>query len=271
MNDKLMKMLNTSFSQGLVWIFVLFIAACSTPDNSEPPAELTEIIDAEALYEIWSIDTGKGANENFFDLQPLVMGNKIFTIDTRGIIHQIDAGNGRSDWEFATGLTSIAGLSGKATSLVATSSEGLIARFDIIDNGLRSRWQRSLNSEIRSRAIIHDSQVIVRTVDGKLSVLDANSGEVIWLVSRRVPALSLTGSSYPVVSGDLVISGFDNGKLVAFERTNGNTVWETPVGSPSGRTEIERLVDLDGQFILRNCLGGNKSQAGLFFPTFFQH
>jgi outer membrane protein assembly factor BamB len=56
----------------------------------------------------------------------------------------------------------------------------------------------------------------------------------------------------PLVTGQLVISGFDDGKLTAYDRDNGKTQWETTISQPSGRTEVERLVDLDGRFVIRD-------------------
>lgn len=239
----------------LQWLFLsclLWVAACSTPDNSVPPAELTVIENPEPLHRLWSINTGQGIDESFFDMQPQLLGNKIYTIDTEGLIHQIDAVKGKSEWQFESGLSSITGLSANATSLVATSRDGELHLFDFDSESLKLRWSLQLKSEIRTRAVLDGDQVFVRTVDGKLSAINASNGTILWTVSRRVPALSLTGSSHPVVTDELVISGFDNGKLVAFERDNGSTAWETTVSSPTGRTEIERLVDLDGQFILRD-------------------
>lgn len=233
-------------------LILLSLAACSTPDNSEPPAELTEIEDPEYVRERWSVDTGKGAIENFFDMQPLVIDNKIFTIDTKGLIQQVDAVKGKVEWSYESGLSAIAGLSGNESYLVATSSEGQVVLFERTEKSLNQVWQKLLNSEIRSRAILDRQQVFVRTVDGHLSALNVSDGQVSWSVSRRVPALSLTGNSHPIVTAELVISGFDNGKLVALERENGAVAWESTVGVPSGRTEIERLVDLDGQFIVRD-------------------
>lgn len=240
------------FIQGSLCLLTLLITACSTPDNSEPPAELSEIQDAEYVREDWSIDTGTGAEVNYFDMQPLALGNKVYTIDIEGLIHQIDTAKGRSDWSYESDLSSMSGLSGNSTSLFASSREGRVSRLDFTGKGLQPRWQRQLNSEIRSRVVVAGEQLFVRTVDGKLSALDINTGDTQWSVTRRVPALSLTGNSYPVVTDELVIAGFDNGKLVALERKNGSIVWETSVGSPSGRTEIERLIDLDGQFLLRD-------------------
>ena len=67
-----------------------------------------------------------------------------------------------------------------------------------------------------------------------------------------MPALSLTGNSQPLVVGDLVFVGLDDGKLVALERASGDVRWESTVSIPSGRTEVERLVDLDGNFVYRD-------------------
>ena len=238
--------------KSVIILLALLLAACSTPDNTEPPAELTAIPDPLRVAELWSLDTGEGGVRNVLDLQPLVLDDKLYTIDTRGVIHQVDFDRGDSDWRFRSGLKSFTGLTAHQGSLLVTSREGLLARFDLQDNSLKQRWQHAMLSEIRSRPVAVDDQVILRTVDGRLTSLDFATGNIQWTVSRRVPALSLTGNSHPIVAGDLVISGFDNGKLVAFERDSGNTVWETTVGSPSGRTEIERLVDLDGQFVLRD-------------------
>ncbi len=230
----------------------LFITACSDVDNSEPPAELTKIDKPEYVKTLWSRDSGEGAINKYIDMQPFISGNKLYTIDTAGLLSQMDIDKNRIGWTLETGLSAVAGVSGDSLNLVASSRDGEVALFEYDDTSAKQRWKHQLKSEIRTKAVIDGQQVFVRTVDGKLSVLSAADGELQWAVSRRVPALSLTGSSYPLVTEELVISGFDSGKLVAFNRENGSTVWEHTVTSPRGRTEIERLVDLDGQFILRD-------------------
>jgi outer membrane protein assembly factor BamB len=85
----------------------------------------------------------------------------------------------------------------------------------------------------------------VRTVDGKLRGLAPDTGEEIWLYEQAVPRLSLRGTSRPIVAGDSVICGFDNGKVVALNAVDGSLLWETTVAPSRGRTELERLVDID--------------------------
>ncbi|MCP4076514.1 MAG: outer membrane protein assembly factor BamB [Gammaproteobacteria bacterium] len=240
------------FFRLLLLSLLFFLTACSDVDNSEPPAELTKIDKPEYVKKLWSRDSGKGSVNKYIDMQPFITGNKIYTIDTTGLLSRLDIENNNIDWTLKTGLSSVAGVSGDALSLVASSRDGEVVLFDYDEKSVKQRWKHQLKSEIRTKAVVDGQQVFIRTVDGKLSVLSTADGELLWAVSRRVPALSLTGSSYPLVTEELVISGFDNGKLVAFNRENGSTVWEHTVTSPRGRTEIERLVDLDGQFLLRD-------------------
>jgi outer membrane protein assembly factor BamB len=230
----------------------MLIAACSTNDNSEPPAELSELENPEFVKLLWSTDSGKGFVKKFMDIQPLTIGKRFFTIDTLGVIEQLDVTTGKKLWSFDTGLSSAAGPGGDESGLVATSRDGDVVFYDFADHSLKQRWKQTLSSEIRTRPVVDGGQVFVRLVNGELTVLDAKTGSIQWNVSRRVPSLSLTGSSFPVITEELVIGGFDNGKLVAFSRGNGSTVWEHTVSTPHGRSEIERLVDIDGQFLLRD-------------------
>lgn len=232
---------------------LLTLAACSSgTDNSEPPAELTTIEDSIRLIVNWELDTRASSNRASYRLRPLLLGDRIYTIDTQGSILGVDAERGRRLWRFDTGLAAIAGLGGSSELIIATSREGRVAAYRPIEKGLEAVWEVELASEIRASPVLDGEQVFVRSVDGKLRSLAASDGSQQWVVSRRVPSLSLTGNSEPLVAGGIVIVGQDDGKLVAFNRTDGDVRWETSIGIPSGRTEVERLVDIDGRFELRD-------------------
>ena len=53
-----------------------------------------------------------------------------------------------------------------------------------------------------------------------------------------------------MVTNNMVLSGFDSGKLIAFSPDNGSIIWETRLALPTGRTELERMVDIDGEPLL---------------------
>jgi outer membrane protein assembly factor BamB len=234
-------------------ILLCLIAACSgDKDNSEPPAPLTDIEAAVVLQLNWRLDTRAASNTAAYRLRPLVIGDRAYTIDTSGLIACVDIATGKRLWKYATDLSALSGLSGNEKLVIATSGDGDVAAFQMVEKGLEPLWKIRVNSEIRATPVVIDDQVFVRSVDGKLQSLAAADGSQQWVVTRRVPVLSLTGNSEPLVDAQLVYAGFDDGKLIAFDRRSGKTRWESTISIPSGRTEVERLVDLDGQFVLRN-------------------
>jgi outer membrane protein assembly factor BamB len=95
--------------------------------------------------------------------------------------------------------------------------------------------------------------VVVHTIDGKLFALNAEDGKQLWIYDRSIPVLTLHGSSSPVINGPAVFCGFSNGRLVAFDLESGRLLWEATVSVPRGRSELERMVDIDGDPLV---LGG---------------
>jgi len=111
------------------------------------------------------------------------------------------------------------------------------------------RWRVRINAEILSPAAIDGDLVVVRGVDGKLHGLSSQDGSERWVVDQQVPRLSLRGTSRPLLTSDLAVCGFDNGRVVAVTRTNGSTAWDVAVGQAHGSTELQRLTDVDAPVV----------------------
>ena len=78
-------------------------------------------------------------------------------------------------------------------------------------------------------------------------------------MEQQVPRLSLRGTAIPVIAKEVAVSGFDNGKVMAVSLSTGDTVWDTALASPHGRTELDRLVDIDSAV---RVVGDNVFAAG---------
>jgi outer membrane protein assembly factor BamB len=102
-----------------------------------------------------------------------------------------------------------------------------------------------MSSEVLAKPLVTDGSVVVRTVDGRLQALSLADAAQRWVIQEAVPPLSLRGTAPALRVGDAVLAGFDNGKVVAVDVKTGETLWGTVVSPPQGRTELERLVDLD--------------------------
>ena len=60
-----------------------------------------------------------------------------------------------------------------------------------------------------------------------------------------MPLLTLRGTSAPVTARDVVYTGFASGRVVALRASNGEPIWEQRIMLPEGRSELDRIVDVD--------------------------
>jgi outer membrane protein assembly factor BamB len=94
--------------------------------------------------------------------------------------------------------------------------------------------------------------VVVQSYDGKLRGLDAADGSELWVHDSKLPILTVRGTSTPMIDGRTVFAGFASGKVAAFEIKTGSMRWETRVAIAQGRSEIDRIIDVDGDMLITN-------------------
>ena len=218
-------------------------------DNSEPPAKLESFERQVDLKKIWSRSTGNGTDEQFIKLVPTVAGERVYVADRKGTVSAVEVETGKVVWRTKTDIAISAGTGvGEGLALVG-SSEGDLVALDAESGEIR--WRTEVSSEVLSVPQVYEGVVIVQTVDGNLAGLDAGSGEVLWIHDRSVPVLTLRGTSTPLVADGVVLAGFANGKMTALETGSGREIWEAAVAIPHGRTELQRIVDLDANPVVR--------------------
>jgi outer membrane protein assembly factor BamB len=231
-----------------VLLILSLVAGCSIfgGDDDEPvdpPAELTEFEPTLRVSELWKVKVGKGTENLLLGLGPATDGARVFAGDHEGTVVAVDVTNGKTLWREDTGLR-LSGGPGVGRGLVIFgTSDGDVLALDKLDGS--QRWRVPVSGEVLATPAIGRDYVLVRTVDGRLRALDVATGEERWNVEQAVPRLTLRGNSAPVIAGELVVAGFDNGRIAAYELSDGDVRWENVVAAPRGRTEIERLADVD--------------------------
>jgi len=219
------------------------LAACDKDKTADPPAELVDIKPTLAVQRAWSTDVGGGGEKLRLALGLAAQDGTLYAASRDGDVRALDAGSGRSRWKTDTKLELSAGPgAGEGLVVVGTTSGRLVA-LDA-ETG-EQRWQAQLTGEVLAAPLVVGDRVVVRTVDGRLRALSAADGLEIWMVEDLVPRLSLRGTSPPVLAGDAVLCGFDSGKVMAVGLAQGDILWQAQVSSPRGRTELERLSDVD--------------------------
>jgi outer membrane protein assembly factor BamB len=231
-------------NRALVTLLVMLaVAACSKDKEIDPPAELTDIDASLRIERDWSRGFGGDADRLRLALRPEIVGETVYGISHDGDVEALAIESGRTTWRARTDLPLSAGPGADEHVVVAGSSDGDVVALDATTGD--ELWRRKLSSEVLAKPLVTGSTVVVRTVDGRLTALDARDGSPRWEMAEAIPRLTLRGTSAPLRAGDAVIAGFDSGKVVAVDIDSGDVLWDTLVNAPHGRTELERLVDLD--------------------------
>jgi outer membrane protein assembly factor BamB len=220
----------------------LTLAACGDKEI-DPPAELVDIVPKRTVHREWTVGLGGDSESLRLALRPMVVDGTVYAASHDGEVVAMSAQNGRRLWAVKTKLALSAGPEVDGGLIVLGSSDGDIVALDAT-NG-KERWRKSIGSEILARPLIAKDVVVIRTVDGHVEGLAGSDGAQRWAVDEQVPRLTLRGTAPPILAGDRIIAGFDNGKVLAIDPRNGDVMWDAIVNAPHGRTELERLADID--------------------------
>jgi outer membrane protein assembly factor BamB len=212
-------------------------------DNNDPPHKLVEYTPELKVKRLWKEDIGVGADEQSLKLLPAIANGKIYAADREGLVQARSITTGDLVWKQKTEKSLSSGPSVGAGTVILGTSDAEVIALDS-DTG-KSLWKTALSSEILAVPVVSGGIVVVRATDGTVIALNEKSGAKLWSYEHNVPALSIRGAGAPLVLGDNLISGDDNGKLMSLRLNDGKMLWETSIVMPKGRSEIERLVDLD--------------------------
>jgi outer membrane protein assembly factor BamB len=229
----------------LAFAALLIAAGCSKDKDVEPPAVLVKFPAKLPVKELWGDKVGGGKKQVVLrlGLGPAVDNGVVFAASHKGELIAVGLDTGRTVWLKKLKMPLSAGPAAALGIVIVGSSKGAVVAFDGATG--HELWRTRVNSELLSAPAISEKVVVMRSVDGRLHGFDTRTGKVLWSVEQQVPRLSLRGIATPIIAKDVAVSGFDNGKVMAVNLNTGDTVWDTALASPHGRTELDRLVDID--------------------------
>lgn len=224
------------------------LSACGIfGDDKDPefePAKLVKFKSTITVKRLWKANLGGGAEFLRVALQPAGDGSRIYAASYDGNVSAFDPVSGNRLWRTELDINISAGPGVGDGHVVVVSEDGLVVLLDAADGS--EQWRVNVAGESLARPLITRDVVIVQTVDNRLRALKVFDGSERWTVKETMPALTLRGSTAPIVSGSNIVAGFDNGYVIAVSIETGDIDWRSFLAPPSGRSDLERLSDIDG-------------------------
>ena len=253
-----MKKLN-KFHRCILLVSIFFLSSCSTlsslkfwgdDEEEEGPSELYSVVDNRTLDREWSVSNG---NDSLYGrLIPVVYDGKVFFINSLGYISSVDLDTGKLVWSKDTQDVVSSGLDVNFKTISYGTLDGNLVAIDY-ENG-NEIWRSPTSSESLSPPVNSGSHIIIQTIDGRVAGYELKTGKRDWFHQTVLPSLTLRGTSRPFIDQGFIFTGFASGKIAMIYPDSGAIRLELPVTLNEGKSELERIVDIDGRSIIVNNL-----------------
>ena len=247
----------------IIFVFgVLSLTACSWfDDDAIKPVPLMNFTQTLAVHKIWVNGNSTGSANQYLELTPAIAGDRAYTVSYLGKVRAVDVNNGSTIWKVKTNVHLTSGISFDDGLLFVSDSHGQILALSQVDGSIK--WRKNIASEVLTKPVVAQGKVIIKSED-QLIALDEKSGAKIWNHRHDEPSLVLRGSSTPKVIGDIVVCGFANGNLVAFDIDAGRPIWQQALADQTGSSIIERMIDVDADMaVFDNVIYASSYQGNI--------
>ena len=240
-------------------LFMIFLNGCSafgwlkfwdSEEEEEGPAELFAINESVEIYTDWAESFGN--ENNFGRLIPSVYEGKVYFISSEGYLASLNEESGKVEWSKSTNDIVSGGIDVNFKTITYGTLDGDLVALDYRDG--KELWRSQTSSEILTPPTTDGNMLIAQTGDGRIAGYDFKSGERQWFHQTTLPRLTLRGTSRPYINQGFIFTGFANGKIAMIYPDSGAIRFEIPVTINEGKSELERIIDIDGKSLITNDL-----------------
>lgn len=232
---------------GIALLLAAGLSACSSFTDDKDKEVVAPLVDlpehAVKLDDNWSRRVGsQGDDVLTLVLKPALQPDTIFAANAKGVVVALDRNEGSVRWKHDLDVSLISAVGADQHLVVVSDQNGMVYALDAA-NG-EPRWQVQASSEVLAAAATNGDVVVVQAVDSRVQAFDVATGKPRWSYTASQAVLTLRGNSAPIIRDDIVYVSFDNGKVVALDAKTGLLRWEQRFIVPDGRSELERVIDV---------------------------
>jgi outer membrane protein assembly factor BamB len=211
------------------------------------------------LTKLWSTNIGRGGNYRArITAQPLISGNRVYTMDTDAVVAAFDIATGNQVWRTVTkpkkahssNIGGGIGISGNVLYAVTGRAQTMAIS---LDDG-HIIWQQDLASPARSAPLIADGALFVITIDEVLTAYALKDGKFIWSYQGTPANTGTIGQAAPAAANGVMVAGFESGDLAALRTDSGTLIWTDNMGGVKGQSTLSDFGSVRGAPVIDNDL-----------------
>jgi len=254
-------------AQGFVapsaWRNELWPQAGGYPSHSMQHLALNE----GELQRVWSASIGSGSSAKLpLIAQPIVVDDRVFTIDSRAQLSAFNAETGARLWQSSVKKPEErdpvigGGLAFSRGVLYVTN--GYSELVAVHPGTGKVLWRADLPAPARAAPTVMDERIFVTTLDNRLVTLSTDDGSFLWEYAGISESAGLVGAASPATSREIVVPAFSSGELYALRVENGAVAWSENlaafrrIGGMAGISDIRGLPVIDKGLVIAISFGG---------------
>ena len=243
----------------VVALSAVALIGCSSKGKTREPAKLVPIKKEEVRADdVWSRTVGSGAEGYYNGFRLGLDADALFAASLDGRVYALNPYNGEVIWRTNTKARVISGPSVSGELVLVGTLDGEVIALKRADG--KQLWRAQAPSEALAPPVGSGNVIVTKSADGREYGLDAATGARKWVFDRYEPNLTLRGVSTPLIIGNRVYTGLDNGKLSVLNLNDGTPIWEQTISVATGRSVLDQLTDIDADLVAGN--------DGLFVVTY---
>ena len=214
-----------------------------------------------------SVGVGSASDQALLLAQPVIAQGQVFTVDSQATVLALDAENGRDIWKTELrpddeeGSVLGGGLAFEGGRVFVATGFAEVAALEA-DTG-DVIWQSRVSAPMRSAPTVRDGRVFAITVDNQTFALDAKTGETLWTHKGIIGQSAFLGAASPAVDGDMVLTAYSSGELVALRVQTGREIWSDTLTSVRRTDAVSAISDIRGRPVIDRDMVIATSNAGL--------
>lgn len=204
---------------------------------------------------VWSVEVAKPSTRERLAAAPVVAGNRLYVIDTEGVVRALAADTGAQLWRANTvqgdgnrAARFGGGASVEGDRVYATNGLGDVVALNAGDGA--EIWRRRPGGPLRGAPTLANGNVYVVSQDNQLFALSQDTGEVAWTGAASLESQGVFGVAAPASASGTVIAGFSSGELNAYRYENGRSLWGEVLSRSSISTSVSALSDIDAEPVI---------------------
>ncbi|MFV5403717.1 outer membrane protein assembly factor BamB [Acinetobacter sp. 228] len=229
-------------------VLTLALAGCAGKTNKVPevkPNPLPKLTQAKTLVPVFSTSVAATEAANPLRLRLDADNGVVFAIDPKG---EVSAFNGKQRlWQKKVskdGLSS--GVEAAEGIVVVGNQKGQLFALD--QQTGEQKWTAQLTGALLAPSLIHAGRVISVSNDGTVYAHEIATGAQVWTYNLPNVQFSLRGMAAPVaLDARNVLIGSSNAYIYVLDALSGIPKLQRRVAVSDGRSDIQRLVDIDGE------------------------